>query len=247
MIRLDMSEYMEKQSISKLIGAPPGYAGFDDLQTGQLTEKVRTNPYSVILFDEMEKAHPDVFNLLLQILDDGRLTDSKGRTVSFKNAVIILTSNAGASMKAGMYGFNDGIGQGEGSEKAYEAMKERITESLKSTFRPEFLNRMDDVIVFHGLSISDCAKIGSKLLRSLGKRLLEQKGITLQVSDAALQALVEEGYDAEYGARPLKRVIQRRIEDRLSEEILLGRVENGKRVTVEYLNCEYRFLTEDRV
>ncbi|MBQ8229660.1 MAG: ATP-dependent Clp protease ATP-binding subunit [Clostridia bacterium] len=246
MIRLDMSEYMEKQSISKLIGAPPGYAGYEDLQTGQLTDKVRTKPYCVILFDEIEKAHPDVFNLLLQILDDGRLTDSKGRTVSFKNAVIILTSNVGAAVKeserTGVYGFNDGRG-GEVGEKQYESMKENITKALKEKFRPEFLNRMDDIIVFHSLTESDCTKIGAKIVEGLAKRLLEQRGIVLTLTENALLALVKEGYDPQYGARPLKRAIQRRIEDRLSEEILLGRIQNGQTVTVDYYGGEFAFAT----
>ncbi|MBO7297692.1 MAG: ATP-dependent Clp protease ATP-binding subunit [Clostridia bacterium] len=247
MIRLDMSEYMEKQSISKLIGAPPGYAGFDDLQTGQLTDKVRTKPYCVILFDEIEKAHPDVFNLLLQILDDGRLTDSKGRTVSFKNAVIILTSNVGAAVaetqRTGLYGFGvEGRGENNGAdEKQYDSMKENITKALKEKFRPEFLNRLDDIIVFHRLTEKDCEQIADKIIRSLAKRLSEQRGITLTVTANALSALVSEGYDAQYGARPLKRVVRRRIEDRLSEEILLGRVQNGKRVTVDYIGGEYVF------
>ncbi|MBQ9713987.1 MAG: ATP-dependent Clp protease ATP-binding subunit [Clostridia bacterium] len=250
MIRLDMSEYMEKQSISKLIGAPPGYVGYEDLQTGQLTEKVRTKPYCVILFDEIEKAHPDVFNLLLQILDDGRLTDSKGRTVSFKNAVIILTSNTGAavaeSAKTGVYGFGaDGRSGDSIGEKQYEGMKENITKALKEKFRPEFLNRMDDIIVFHRLSEADCAKIGGKIIASLAKRLEEQRGIVLTVTENALEALVKEGYDAQYGARPLKRVIQRCIEDRLSEEILLGRVQNGQSVTVDYYGGEYVFSTRN--
>ena len=231
MIRLDMSEYMEKQSISKLIGAPPGYAGYEDLSSGQLTDKVRTTPYCVILFDEIEKAHPDVFNLLLQILDDGRLTDSKGRTVSFKNAVIILTSNAGGS-----------LGEENQSEGGYEAMKDRVSAALKAHFRPEFLNRMDDIIVFHSLTKEDCAKIGGKLVKSLAKRLLEQRGIVLSVTESALHALVEEGYDPQYGARPLKRVIQRRIEDSLSEEILLGRIENGEHITVDYYGGEYSLV-----
>ena len=223
MIRLDMSEYMEKQSVSKLIGAPPGYAGYEDLQTGQLTDKVRTKPYCVILFDEIEKAHPDVFNLLLQILDDGRLTDSKGRTVDFKNAVIILTSNAGASEAAasarrtGVYGFGGaGLEDKGATQSQYEEMKESVTEALKKQFRPEFLNRMDDIIVFHRLTMDDCVKIGEKIVAGLSKRLLEQRGIVLTVTESALKALVEEGYDAQYGARPLKRVIQRRIEDILS-------------------------------
>ncbi len=233
MIRLDMSEYMEKQSISKLIGAPPGYVGYEDMQTGQLTERVRMKPYSVILFDEVEKAHPDVFNLLLQILDDGRLTDSKGRTVSFKNTVIILTSNVGASIT--------GESHIDSSEGGYLAMKEQITTALKVHFRPEFLNRLDDIIVFHRLSESDCVQIGGKMLTSLSKRLKEQRGIVLSVSERALLALVKEGYDAYYGARPLKRVIQRRIEDRLSEEILLGKIQNGGNVNIEYLNGEFIF------
>ena len=248
MIRLDMSEYMEKQSISKLIGAPPGYVGYEDLQTGQLTDKVRTKPYCVILFDEIEKAHPDVFNLLLQILDDGRLTDSKGRTVSFKNAVIILTSNVGASTpvaeRTGVYGFgSEGRGAGSGEANAYETMKETITQALKDKFRPEFLNRFDDIIVFHKLSESDCMRIGSKIVDSLAKRLMEQRGISLTVTERALLALVKEGYDAQYGARPLKRAIQRRIEDKLSEEILLGRIRNGQRVTVDYISGEFKFNT----
>lgn len=241
MIRLDMSEYMEKQSISKLIGAPPGYVGYEDLQTGQLTEKVRTTPYCVILFDEIEKAHPDVFNLLLQILDDGRLTDSKGRTVSFKNAVIILTSNVGASVaqteRTGVYGFGSSQGnEYSADEKQYDEMRENITKALKEKFRPEFLNRMDDIIVFHRLTEADCVRIGRKMVEGLSKRLLEQRGIVLTVTEAALAVLVKDGYDAQYGARPLKRVIQRKIEDKLSEEILTGKIRNGERVTVDVVN-----------
>ena len=240
MIRLDMSEYMEKQSISKLIGAPPGYVGYEDLQTGQLTEKVRTTPYCVILFDEIEKAHPDVFNLLLQILDDGRLTDSKGRTVSFKNAVIILTSNVGASVtetqRTGVYGFGgSGSEDCRADEKQYDEMHENIMKALKEKFRPEFLNRMDDVIVFHRLTEADCVKIGRKIVEGLAKRLLEQRGIVLTVTETALIYLVKEGYDAQYGARPLKRIIQRKIEDKLSEEILLGKIQNGQHVTVDFV------------
>ena len=244
MIRLDMSEYMEKQSISKLIGAPPGYVGYEDMQTGQLTDKVRTTPYCVILFDEVEKAHPDVFNLLLQILDDGRLTDSKGRTVSFKNAVIILTSNIGAavseSQRTGVYGFGSEGRTGEGTdEKQYDSMKENVTKALKEHFRPEFLNRLDDIIVFHRLTEQDCVKIGGKMITSLSKRLVEQRGIKLTVSERALLQLVKEGYDPQYGARPLKRVIQRRIEDRLSEEILLGKIQNGQNVSIDFSGDNY--------
>ncbi len=250
MIRLDMSEYMEKQSISKLIGAPPGYVGYEDLQTGQLTEKVRTKPYSVILFDEIEKAHPDVFNLLLQILDDGRLTDSKGRTVSFKNAVIILTSNVGAAIaeseKTGVYGFGSENRSGEEvGEKQYDAMKENITKALREKFRPEFLNRMDDVIVFHRLSEADCARIAQKIIEGLSKRLLEQRGIVLTVTQRALGALVKEGYDPQYGARPLKRVVQRRIEDRMAEEILLGKIRGGQHITVDVIAGEFVFTARE--
>lgn len=238
-----MSEYMEKQSVSKLIGAPPGYVGFDEGQGGQLTDKVRTKPYCVILFDEIEKAHPDVFNLMLQILDDGRLTDSKGRTVSFKNAVIILTSNVGASLsqteRTGVYGFGSDIEDSSVDERQYEMMKENITKALKEKFRPEFLNRMDDVIVFHRLSKKDASIIGGKMINSLAKRLYEQRGIELTVSEKAKLALVDEGYDSQYGARPLKRVIQKRIEDRLSEEILTGRVSMGQKVLVDYQDGEY--------
>ena len=247
MIRLDMSEYMEKQSVSKLIGAPPGYVGYDDMQTGQLTDKVRTKPYCVILFDEIEKAHPDVFNLLLQILDDGRLTDNKGRTVSFKNAIVILTSNVGAAEaeRTVSYGFGGELSADKGrsadSEKQYEEMKENIVKALKERFRPEFLNRMDDIIVFHRLSQADTAKIGAKIIDALARRLLEQRGIVLSVTNTALEQLVREGYDSQYGARPLKRTIQRRIEDRLSEEILLGRVRNGQRVTVDYAGGAFTF------
>jgi ATP-dependent Clp protease ATP-binding subunit ClpC len=235
MIRLDMSEFMEKQSVSKLIGAPPGYVGHEDTG-GQLTEKVRTKPYCAILFDEIEKAHPDVFNLLLQILDDGRLTDSKGRTVSFKNAVIILTSNVGAAMQKKV-----GADEGETGELAYEQMKENITAALKERFRPELLNRLDDIIVFHRLSIQDAARIAEKMVDGLAKRLMEQRGISLVVTDAAFEQLVREGYDSEYGARPLKRVIQKRIEDKLSEEILLGKIRNGEHVTVDYIGGELVF------
>jgi ATP-dependent Clp protease ATP-binding subunit ClpC len=244
MIRLDMSEYMEKQSISKLIGAPPGYVGYDESQTGQLTDKIRTRPYSVVLFDEIEKAHPDVFNLLLQILDDGRLTDSRGRTVSFKNAVIILTSNIGASIKTsertGVYGFGS-MQEERVDEKQYEGMKDEVTKALKEHFRPEFLNRMDDIIVFHRLTKTDCAKIGGKIVDSLAKRLMEQRGITLNISTRALEKLVDEGYDSEYGARPLKRTVQRRIEDKLSEEILLGKIKNGDNVIVDHNGIEFIF------
>ena len=236
LVRLDMSEYMEKNSVSKLIGAPPGYVGFDE-GGGQLTERIRRQPYSVVLFDEIEKAHPDVFNLLLQILDDGRLTDSRGRVVSFKNTVIILTSNVGAHevREAAPLGFSQ-----VSKESAYDNMKERIEEALKRQFKPEFLNRLDDVIVFHKLSREDAALICERIVSSLQKRL-KAREIELEVRPAALEKLVDEGYSEEFGARPLKRVVRRRIEDRLSEEILQGRVGGGSSVAVDVENGEFVF------
>jgi ATP-dependent Clp protease ATP-binding subunit ClpB len=245
MTRIDMSEYQEKHSVSRLVGAPPGYVGYDE--GGQLTEAVRRKPYSVVLFDEIEKAHPDVFNLLLQILDDGRLTDSKGRTVSFKNAVLILTSNIGAALpqteRTGVYGFGSDVDDTATDARQYEDMKENITKALKEKFRPEFLNRLDEVVVFHRLSEEDAAIIGGKMVVALAKRLYEQRGITLTVSESAKRALVKEGYDSQYGARPLKRAVQRRIEDRLSEEILQGRVVAGQKVLIDYRGGEYTVET----
>ena len=227
LIRLDMSEYMEKHSVSKLIGAPPGYVGYEDAG-GQLTDKVRHKPYSVVLFDEIEKAHPDVFNLLLQILDDGRLTDSKGRLVDFKNTVVILTSNVGAARAGEMkLGFTGAVQTSE-----YEDMKEKISEELKKQFRPEFLNRVDDVIVFHRLTREDMGKVCDLFLSSLISRL-ESRGVKIAVSEAAKDLLIEEGYDEVYGARPLRRVIQRRMEDVLSEEILSDHIRAGQKVLAD--------------
>ncbi len=238
MIRLDMSEYMEKYSVSKLIGAPPGYVGYDDSQGGQLTERIRRKPYSVVLFDEIEKAHPDVFNLLLQILDDGRLTDSKGRVVSFKNTVLIMTSNVGAHV------VNEGRVMGFGTyQNDYDDMRERIENALKQQFKPEFLNRLDEIIIFHKLSREDASKICGKMLQGLQKRLLE-RDITVKISERAKNLLVEEGYSEEFGARPLKRIIQRRIEDRLSEEILLGNVSSGNTIIVDEEDGKIVFLEE---
>lgn len=238
LIRLDMSEYMEKHSTSKIIGAPPGYVGFDD-NGGQLTEKVRRKPYSVILFDEIEKAHPDVFNILLQILDDGRLTDSKGRVVDFKNTIIIMTSNNGVSQinKMRKLGFN------EDDDKAYDDMKEKLMESLKESFKPEFLNRIDDIIIFHQLTKDETRQIAKILTDNLAKRVAEN-GMKLEVSDKALDYLAEKGYDKEYGARPLKRVIQRMIEDRLSEEILKNTVHSGQTVYVDYDGSQLTFTNK---
>ena len=235
MIRVDMSEFMEKHSVSKLVGAPPGYVGYDE--AGQLTEKIRRKPYSVVLFDEIEKAHPDVFNMMLQILEDGRLTDSKGRTVDFRNTIIIMTSNVGATeiKKQHKLGFEDG-----GDEGRYRDMKETLTEALKQQFKPEFLNRVDDIIVFHHLKKEDIGKIAGILLDNLNQRLKERE-ISLKLTDGALNYLIEKGYDEEYGARPLRRVIQRQLEDRLSEELLKGEIKYGQTVTVDCAGEELSF------
>jgi len=231
MVRLDMSEYMEKNSVNKIIGAPPGYAGFDDTDS-TLTEKIRRKPYSVVLFDEIEKAHPDVFNVLLQILDDGRLSDSRGRVVSFKNTVLILTSNVGAHMaaEAPRLGFRS-----EDGDSGYTDMKEQINDALKKAFRPEFLNRLDDIIIFRKLTRDDAVLICDKILRSLQTRM-SLKNIRMVVSDRARLKMVEEGYSEEYGARPLKRVVQKLVEDKLSEEILLGTVKEGMSILIDEEN-----------
>ncbi|NLJ59267.1 MAG: ATP-dependent Clp protease ATP-binding subunit [Tissierellia bacterium] len=229
MIRIDMSEYMEKHSVSKLVGSPPGYVGFDD--GGQLTEKVRRKPYSVILFDEIEKAHPDVFNILLQILDDGRLTDSKGRTVDFKNTVIIMTSNVGASRikKQKTLGFAPNSTNQEKDE--YEKMKDNVMTELKRTFRPEFLNRIDEIIVFHSLNKEHIKQIVTLMIDSLSKRL-DQMDIHIELDDKAKDLLADAGFDPMYGARPLQREIRRRIEDRLSEELLKGTIKKSDTIKI---------------
>jgi ATP-dependent Clp protease ATP-binding subunit ClpC len=233
MIRIDMSEYMEKHSTSRLVGSPPGYVGYEE--GGQLTEKVRRKPYSVILLDEIEKAHPDVFNILLQVLEDGRLTDSKGRTVDFRNTVLIMTSNVGAqSLKSNKYvGFNIQDG-----EQNYKDMKGKVMEELKKAFRPEFLNRIDEIIVFHALEKKHLREIVSLMSDQLVKRLKEQN-IDIGLTDAAKDKISEEGYDPEYGARPLRRAIQKHIEDRLSEELLKGNVLTGHKVMIDVENGEF--------
>ncbi len=228
-IRIDMSEYMEKHTVARLIGAPPGYVGFEE--GGQLTEKVRRKPYSVVLFDEIEKAHPDVFNILLQILEDGRLTDSQGRTVDFRNAVIIMTSNVGARLitEPKRMGFSVG-----GDEKArnYQEMKNNVMGELKKTFRPEFLNRVDEVIVFHPLEEEHLRNIVGIMLGGLINRL-KQNGITLELTEEVKSFLAKKGYDQVYGARPLRRSIQSMIEDRLAEEMLEGKVTSGDEVVID--------------
>ncbi|MDX9917664.1 MAG: ATP-dependent Clp protease ATP-binding subunit [Gudongella sp.] len=230
MIRIDMSEYMEKHSVSRLVGSPPGYVGYDE--GGQLTEAVRRKPYSVILFDEIEKAHPDVFNMLLQILDDGRLTDSKGKTVDFKNTVIIMTSNAGATSlkKQNVLGFS----QEEDVEKEeYEKMKEIVTEELKRTFRPEFLNRLDEVIVFHSLKEDQVMEIVEIMVKDLENRM-NKVGVNISISEETKKYISKQGFDAVFGARPLERTIRKMIEDQLAEEILRGNVSRDEEIMVDY-------------
>ncbi len=235
-IRMDMSEYMEKHSVSKLIGSPPGYVGYDE--GGQLSEKVRRNPYSILLFDEIEKAHPDVFNILLQVLDDGHITDSQGRRVDFKNTVIIMTSNAGASSiiapkKLGFLSDND--------EKAdYTRMKTAVMEEVKHIFKPEFLNRIDDIIVFHSLTQEHIRKIVGIMMNEISDRAREQMGIELHASDGVLRMLSEAGFDPVYGARPLRRAIQNKVEDLLAEEILSGKIHRGNQVRLTLTGKEIK-------
>ncbi|MDN4606559.1 ATP-dependent protease ATP-binding subunit ClpC [Sporosarcina highlanderae] len=238
MIRIDMSEYMEKHATSRLVGSPPGYVGYDE--GGQLTEKVRRKPYSVVLLDEIEKAHPDVFNILLQVLEDGRLTDSKGRTVDFRNTVVIMTSNVGAdTLKKNRYvGFNLNDG-----DQDYEGMKSNMLDALKKAFRPEFLNRVDEMIVFHSLEKDHLREIVSLMSDELTKRLAEQD-ITLELTEATKLKIAEEGYDPEYGARPLRRALQKHVEDRLSEELLSGTVLVGGKVIVDVEDDKFVVKTE---
>jgi ATP-dependent Clp protease ATP-binding subunit ClpB len=223
MVRLDMSEYMEKHSVSRLIGAPPGYVGYDE--GGALTEAVRRRPYQVVLFDEIEKAHPDVFNVLLQVLDDGRLTDSQGRTVDFKNTIIIMTSNIGSQRILNYQGAFEGDG--------YEHMKEAVLDEMRRHFRPEFLNRVDEVIVFHALDEEHLKQIVTIQLGRLRQRLVE-RSIALELTDAAKTHLVRVGYDPSYGARPLKRAIQREVENPLARLILEGKVKDGQALVGDY-------------
>ena len=237
MLRIDMSEYMEKHTVSRLVGSPPGYVGFDE--GGQLTEKVRRKPYSVILFDEIEKAHPDVFNILLQILDDGRLTDSQGRTVDFKNTVIIMTSNIGAKLlteKHSSLGFTD-----ENSEnKETENTKELVLGELKKAFRPEFINRIDDIIVFDRLSKDEIKEIAVKMLAGLKKRLSDME-IEIEFTDEAVSAIADKGFDEVYGARPLRRAITSDIEDPLSEKMLDGSVKANSKVKCDFADGKFTF------
>lgn len=240
-IRVDMSEYMEKHSVSKLIGSPPGYVGFED--GGQLSDKVRQNPYSVVLFDEIEKAHPDVFNVLLQVLDDGHITDSKGRKVSFKNTIIIMTSNAGANRIVDPKHL--GFSQGDTEKADYEKMKANVMEEVKLMFRPEFLNRIDDIIVFHTLSESEVKSIVSLMLKNLAKQVKEQMDIALSFTSSLKTYLAKESYDKKFGARPLRRMIQNKVEDMLAEEVLAEKVKAGDKVTVGYKSNKVTFKVKE--
>ena len=232
MIRVDMSEYMEKHSVSKLIGSPPGYVGHDD--GGQLSEKVRRNPYSVLLFDEVEKAHPDVFNILLQVLDDGHITDSQGRKVDFKNTVIIMTSNAGANAIVSPKKL--GFASVEDSKQDYEFMKNGVMKEVKQIFKPEFLNRIDETIVFHMLQKEEIVQIANLLLKELEKRCAVQLSLQLSFKESVKKWLAETGYDKKYGARPLKRAIQNHLEDPLADEILSGNIQEGDKVDIKVVN-----------
>ena len=239
MIRVDMSEYMEKHSVSKMIGSPPGYVGHDD--GGQLSEKVRRNPYSVVLFDEIEKAHPDVFNILLQVLDDGHITDSQGRKVDFRNTVIIMTSNAGAKAivdpkKLGFVTKEDAAGD-------YKKMKANVMDEVKLLFRPEFLNRIDEIIVFHSLTIDHMKKIVGLMCKELIRRVKNQMNITLTIRDSAKKYIVEKGNNQKYGARPLRRAMQTELEDKLAEAILDREICEGMDVEVGVSKKELKFVT----
>jgi ATP-dependent Clp protease ATP-binding subunit ClpB len=229
MIRLDMSEYMEKHSVARLIGAPPGYVGYEE--GGQLTEAVRRHPYSVVLFDEIEKAHPDVFNALLQVLDDGRMTDGKGRTVDFKNTVIIMTSNVGSQWIYELAG------------KDNKEMESRVMDALRSTFRPEFLNRIDEIVIFNSLGTEEIKKIVDIQIAYLSKRL-EANKMTLALTDRAREFMAKTGFDPVYGARPLKRTIQHIIQNPLAVKVLNGSIKDGDRVTVDVEKGEVVFRTK---
>ena len=241
LIRVDMSEYMEKHSVSKMIGSPPGYVGYEE--GGQLSEKVRRNPYSVILFDEIEKAHPDVFNILLQVLDDGHITDAQGRRIDFKNTVLIMTSNAGAENIISPKRL--GFASNDDAKERYRFMKERVMEEVKRMFKPEFLNRIDEIIVFHQLSQDHMKEIVDIMLKSICRRTLTQMNLKLTVDDTAKAFLVEKGYDEKYGARPLRRAIQNLLEDKLAEAVLDGVVKAGDEVTVTKGEDSLKFLSAE--
>ena len=234
LVRIDMSEYQERHSVSRLVGAPPGYVGYDE--GGQLTEKVRRKPYSVVLFDEMEKAHPDVFNILLQVLDDGRLTDNKGRTADFRNTIIIMTSNIGSMLiQEKLKTIND-----QNREKVLDQTREEVLDLLKKTIRPEFLNRIDEVIMFTPLTEKEISEIVRLQLKKIEEMLIAND-IRVEVSDEAIEFLAAEGFDPQYGARPLKRVMQREILNRLSKMILADEIQKDKKIVISVKNGNLEF------
>ena len=237
MIRVDMSEYMEKHSVSKLIGSPPGYVGYEE--GGQLSEQVRRHPYSVLLFDEIEQAHGDVFNILLQVLDDGQITDSNGRKVDFKNTVIIMTSNAGAQRI--MSPKNLGFIIERSAKEDHERMKSQVMEEVKQLFKPEFINRVDGIMVFHTLEKPQQKEIVKLLLKELSDRLSKNPGFVLNFSDKVADYVLEKGYDPQYGARPLRRTIQNEVEDVLAERILMGKVHAGNKVKITVKDNKLNF------
>jgi ATP-dependent Clp protease ATP-binding subunit ClpB len=234
LVRIDMSEYMEKHSVSRLVGAPPGYVGYEE--GGQLSEAIRRRPYSVVLLDEVEKAHPDVFNILLQVLDDGRITDSQGRTVDFRNTIIVMTSNIGS----------EHILSVAGDDSQYEEMRKRVTDALRIHFRPEFVNRVDDIIIFHTLSREELRKIITIQLKRIERLLADQK-ITIQLSEAAVTHLANVGYDPVYGARPLKRAIQRQLENAIATKILENTFVEGDTIMVECVDNALTFNKKEKV
>ncbi|MFC2078146.1 AAA family ATPase, partial [Candidatus Bipolaricaulota bacterium] len=242
LIRVDMSEYMERFSVSRLTGAPPGYIGYEE--AGELTEKVRHRPYSVVLFDEIEKAHRDVFNIFLQVMEDGILTDSQGRRVDFRNAVLIMTSNAGSELitDRDQLGFSD---QAEGSDESYQDMKSRVIGEGRKVFRPEFLNRVDDIIVFHELNREQVRQIAELMIAELKGRLREEREIDFELDDSAWDLLIKQGYDVRYGARPMRRTIERLIENPISECILEGEFGAGSLVRATADGEEIRFNSGD--
>ena len=246
MIKIDMSEFMERHSVARLVGAPPGYIGYEE--GGQLTEAVRRRSYSVILLDEIEKAHPEVFNMLLQIMEDGQLTDAKGRRVDFRNTIIIMTSNVGAELikRDHTLGFSIEQDSDKAQKSSYERMKDKVLSELKNTFRPEFLNRIDGVIVFHALTQQQIREIVDLMLKRVRQLLTEQR-IKLEVTDAAKDYLVSKGYDPTFGARPLRRVIQSLVEDELADGLLQGRYKPGDTVTVDYRDGELKLETAQLV
>ena len=241
LIRVDMSEYMEKHSVSKLIGSPPGYVGHEE--GGQLSEKVRRNPYSVILFDEIEKAHPDVFNILLQVLDDGHITDSQGRKVDFKNTIIIMTSNAGA--QAIIEPKKLGFAVSDDEKQNYDRMKNSVMEEVRRIFKPEFLNRIDETIVFRALNKDDMKQIVALMLKELTDRCEKQMGIHLTVRDSVKKHIVDKAYDPKYGARPLRRAVQSQLEDKLAEALLNGEIKRGDHVEAGISKKEIKFTVRE--